>query len=102
MVGLSIGMSKIQIRRGGCKLDPIKKNSVKAYFFLGLIIATVVSLGVLIIGALGIHDVWPAFFIMISFFITGADIKNLPNIFIGCITLARKAGLIPPADAAGH
>lgn len=67
-------------------MDPIKKISVKAHFFLGLIIATIVCLGVFIIGALGIHATWPAFFIMISFFISGADVKNLPNIFIGCIT----------------
>ncbi len=67
-------------------MDPMKKISIKAHFFLGLIIATIVCLGVVVIGALGIHATWPAFFIMISFFITGADVKNLPSIFIGCIT----------------
>lgn len=67
-------------------LDPIKKISIKAHFFLGIIIATIVCLGVVVIGALGIHATWPAFFIMISFFITGADVKNLPSIFIGCLT----------------
>jgi len=71
---------------GGSILDPIKKISMKAHFFLGIIIATVVCLGVVVIGALGVHATWPAFFVMISFFITGANIKNLPNIFIGCIT----------------
>jgi hypothetical protein len=67
-------------------MDPIKKISIKAHLFLGLIIATIVCLGVVIIGALGVHATWPAFFVMISFFITGADIKNLPGIFIGSIT----------------
>ena len=67
-------------------MNPTKKNSVKEQFFQGLIIATIVCIGVFIIGALGIEATWPAFFIMISFFITGADVKNLPNIFGGCIT----------------
>ena len=67
-------------------MDPMKKISVKAHFFLGLIIATIVCIGVFIIGALGIKHTWPAFFIMISFFISGANVKNLPNIFIGSIT----------------
>ncbi|MBP1761399.1 MAG: cation transport ATpase [Firmicutes bacterium] len=67
-------------------MDPIKKISVKAHFFLGLIIATIVCLGVVVIGALGIEATWPAFFVMISFFITGASVKNLPSIFIGSIT----------------
>jgi len=67
-------------------LDPIKKISIKAHFILGLIIATMVCLGVFIIGALGIHATWPAFFVMISFFISGADVKNLPNILIGSLT----------------
>ncbi|HZK87066.1 MAG TPA: hypothetical protein VFC40_03800, partial [Syntrophomonas sp.] len=67
-------------------MDPMKKISVKAHFFLGLIIATIVCIGVFIIGALGIEHTWPAFLIMISFFMTGANVKNLPNIFIGSIT----------------
>ncbi len=67
-------------------MDPIKKISMKAHLTLGIIIATVVCLGVVVIGALGVHATWPAFFIMISFFITGANVKNLPSIFIGCIT----------------
>lgn len=67
-------------------MDPIKKISVKAHFFLGLIIATIVCLGVFILGLVGIHATWPAFFMMISFFITGADVKNLPSIAIGAVT----------------
>ncbi len=67
-------------------MDPIKKISIKAHFWLGLIIATVVCIGVFILGALGIHATWPAFFMMISFFITGADVKNLPSIAIGAVT----------------
>lgn len=67
-------------------MDPIKKISIKAHFVLGIIIATIVCLGVVVIGALGVEATWPAFFIMISFFITGANVKNLPNIFIGAIT----------------
>lgn len=77
---------KLQIRKGGCKMDPIKKISVKAHLTLGIIIATMVCIGVIVIGALGVNATWPAFFIMISFFITGADVKNLPSIFIGSIT----------------
>ncbi len=67
-------------------MDPIKKISIKAHFFLGLIVATMVCLGVIVIGALGVEATWPAFFIMISFFITGADVNNLPKIVIGAIT----------------
>lgn len=67
-------------------MDPIRKITIKAHLFLGLIIATVVCLGVFVLGELGIHATWPAFFVMISFFITGADVKNLPRIFIGAVT----------------
>lgn len=53
---------------------------------LGLVIATCVVLGVYVMGLFGIHMVWPAFFIMISFFLMGADVKNLPTIMIGAIS----------------
>ncbi len=66
-------------------MDQAAKIAFKAHLILGLIIATVVCIGVFVLGALGIHATWPAFFVMISFFITGADIKNLPSIFIGAI-----------------
>ena len=67
-------------------MDPIKKISIKAHFFLGLIVATIVCIGVYVLGLFGIHATWPAFFMMISFFITGADVANLPKIAIGCVT----------------
>jgi hypothetical protein len=67
-------------------LDQAKLISLKAHIILGLIIASCVVLGVYIMGLFGIHAVWPAFFIMISFFLMGADIKNLPTIFVGAIS----------------
>jgi len=68
-------------------MDQMKKISVKAHLTLGIIIATIVCLGVIVIGAVDAKAAtWPAFFVMISFFITGADIKNLPSIFIGSVT----------------
>ena len=68
-------------------MDPaiIKKISIKAHLFLGLIIATCVCLGVFIMWSLGIHAVWPAFFAMISFFITGADVQKIPSILISAV-----------------
>ena len=68
-------------------MDPaiIRKISIKPHFWLGLIIATCVCLGVFILWSLGIHAVWPAFFAMISFFITGADVKNIPSILISAV-----------------
>lgn len=68
-------------------MDPaaIKKISIKAHFFLGLIIATCVCVGVWIMGLIGWHATWPAFFVMISFFITGADVKLIPSILASAI-----------------
>jgi len=70
-------------------LDQAKLISLKVHIILGLVIATAVVLGVYVMGLLGIHAVWPAFFIMISFFLMGADVKNLPTIMIGAV-----AGLV--------
>ena len=63
-------------------MDQAKLISLKIHMILGLVIATCVVLGVYVMGLFGIHMVWPAFFIMISFFLMGADVKNLPTIMI--------------------
>ncbi len=67
-------------------MDQAKLISLKIHMILGLVIATCVVLGVYVMGLFGIHMVWPAFFIMISFFLMGADVKNLPTIMIGAIS----------------
>ena len=67
-------------------MDQAKWISLKIHIILGLVIATCVVLGVYIMGLFGIHMVWPAFFIMISFFLMGADVKNLPTIMIGAVS----------------
>jgi len=74
---------------------------------LGLIIATCVVLGVYVMGLFGVHQVWPAFFIMISFFLMGADVKNLPTIMIGAIcglifAVILAAALTPLGAAIGE
>lgn len=67
-------------------MDQAKLISLKIHMILGLIIATCVVLGVYVMGLFGIHAVWPAFFIMISFFLMGADVKNIPTIMVGAIS----------------
>jgi len=67
-------------------LDQAKAAEFKAHVILGIIVAFVVCLGVFVLGALKVHHTWPAFFIMIFFFLGGANVQNLPKIMIGAIT----------------
>lgn len=67
-------------------MDQAKLISLKIHMILGLIIATCVVLGVYVMGLFGIHAVWPAFFVMISFFLMGADVKNIPTIMVGAVS----------------
>ncbi|MGE5543822.1 MAG: hypothetical protein ACM3UW_02520 [Bacillota bacterium] len=67
-------------------MDQAKWISLKIHMILGLIIATCVVLGVYVMGLFGIHAVWPAFCVMIFFFLMGADVKNIPTIMVGAVS----------------
>lgn len=61
------------------------KMSLKDNTIIALIVSIMVIATVIVLGIFKVSTVWPAFFIMIFFFLGGANIKNLPSIFAGSL-----------------
>ncbi len=69
----------------------------KVLMVIGVIVAFWLLVSLVIFGALGIHEGWPAFLTLPLFFMTGGtDKKQLINIFVGAVVgLLLTAALAP-------
>ncbi|MFZ5595871.1 MAG: DUF1097 domain-containing protein [Bacillota bacterium] len=50
---------------------------------IGVIVAFWVCVTVVLLGIFKVHDTWPAFMVLVLFFLSGQDTKSFKNIFAG-------------------
>jgi len=74
----------------------LKKQTVIA----GLIVAAWLCVTLVVLGIFKITQGWPAFLILLFFFESGANLKNLINIFVGGIVGLLLGGVLPLAAVA--
>lgn len=68
----------------------------KALVCIGLFVALWLVISLVILGAFGIKQGWPAFLTLPLFFLAGADQKQLGNVFVGgAVGLLMSAAVAP-------